>query len=204
MTAFSIPANYAFETYDDLVAALNDWLDRADLTGVAGQMVALAEARIRRSLNGYFLEASALIAVVDGSGALPDDFGSAVTVVHDGKVLPQYAPSIGQMVAAGSIPLAYSIEAGALRLWPSTDASVTLLYQQSLPALTSLTQTNDILDRHPDVYFFGAMLFAEGYLANDNRAVTFKNLFDEAIFETRQYLISQKFGGPLVPRLGAP
>lgn len=204
MTAFLVPANYAFDTYDELVAALNDWLDRADLTGVAGQMIALAEARIRRALAGYFDETTAVVVCTLGDGALPADYSIARAVVHDGKVLPQYAQVIGNGVPDGSLPLAWSIEGGRFRLWPAVTANVTLLYQPSLPALTGQTPTNDILDRHPDVYFFGAMMFAEGYVANDERALTFKSLFDEALAETKDYLTRQRFGGPLVPRLCAP
>lgn len=204
MTAFFVPANNAFDTYDELVAAINDWMDRADLTGVAGQMIALAEARIRRALDGYFDETATDIECTDGVGALPDDYGFARGVVYDGYVLPQYSQTIGNLVAEGSIPQAWSVEGGSLRIWPATTATVSLLYQPTLSALTETTQTNTVLDRHPDVYFYGAMLFAEGYLSNDERAATFKNLFDEALAETKDYLTRQRFGGPLIPRLSAP
>ena len=50
MPVFDVPANYAFDTYDELAAAINDWLDRSDLTGTAQQMIALCEARLRREL----------------------------------------------------------------------------------------------------------------------------------------------------------
>lgn len=204
MPAFVVPANYAFETYDDLVAAINDWLDRSDLTGVAGQMIALAEARIRRGVAGYFDEAATSIACTAGVGTLPADFGMARSVVYNGRVLPQYSFSVGSGIPEGSIPQAWSIEAGNLHLWPETSATVTLLYQPSLVALTETTQTNSILDRHPDLYFYGSLMFANGYLANDERAGTFKSLFDEALAEVREYLNRQRFGAPLVPRLSVP
>lgn len=204
MTAFFVPGNYAFDTYDELVAAINDWLDRSDLTGAAGQMVALAEARMRRLLTPHFDETTADIVCTDGVGNLPDDYSIARHVVYDGRVLPQYAQAIGNGVAAGSIPQAWSIEANRLKLWPATAATVTLLYQPTIAALSADTQTNEVLDKHPDLYFFGSMLFAEGYVSNDERAATFKNLFDEAIAEVREYLVKQRLGGHLVPRLSVP
>lgn len=204
MTAFFVPGNYAFDTYDELVTAINDWLDRSDLNGVAGQMIALAEARIRRALEGYFDEVSESVVCTGGEGVLPDDYGMARHVVYDGKVLPQYGQAVGNTIPTGSIPLAWSIEANVLKLWPATTATVTLLYQPTIAALRPDVQTNTILDKHPDVYFFGSMLFAEGYVANDERAATFKNLFDEALAEVREYLTRQRFGGPLVPRLVCP
>jgi hypothetical protein len=98
-------------------------------------------------------------------------------------------------------PLAYTIEAGNLRLWPSGDFTVSILYQPTLPQLSEASPTNTLLDKHPDLYFFGALMFATGYLANDERAAMFKALWDEAIESAKQYFTRQRFGGPLVPRV---
>lgn len=204
MPAFVVPAVLAFDSYDSLVEGLNEWMDRADLTGVASQMVTLAEAKIRRKVDPLLVETTTTIACTDGVGTLPTDYGVARHVTFNGKVVPQYSQAVGNLIPTGSIPQAWSIEGGRFRVWPAVTNSLTLLYQPSLPAVTSDTQTNDILQHHPDVYFFGAMLFAEGYVANDERAQTFKNLFEEALEETRQYLMRQRFGGPLVPRLSVP
>lgn len=202
MPAFSVPANLAFDDYTDLTAAIQDWMDRGDLTGSVQAMIALAEARMRRELAPLYSETTASVVVTDGLGALPSDFSTLTRVMYDTRVLPAYSPHIGAYVATSSEPLAYSIEANQIRLWPETDATVVLLYQPTLPALGEDTPTNDLLSLHPDAYFFGAMVFAEGYVANDQRAATFKALWDECLDEMKAYLVRQKFAGPLVPRVG--
>ena len=201
MTAFNVPSNFAFDSYPELVAALNDWLDRSDLDGVAGQMIALAEAKLRRELASVLSEKSAPVSIVAGGGPLPSDFGKPIRVVYDKWVLPSISRTDAPNILAGPQPLGYTIEGMALRVWPANDVTVDLFYHPTIPQLTSVAPTNDLLSRHPDVYFFGALMFAEGYLANDNRSALFKALFDEAIADIKRYYRSQRYGGPLVPRL---
>lgn len=202
MPAFSVPANLAFDNYDELIAGLNDWLDRSDLTGAAPVMIALCEARLRRELAPFFNETTATIAVTAGAGAFPEDFGTITAVSYDGTGLPQVSAFAALDIPAGTTPQAYTVEASGIRVWPSGDYSVTMLYKPTLPQLTETTPTNTLLSAHPDLYFFGSMLFAEGYVANDNRAGTFKALWDEAIASAKVYLTRQGFGGPMIPRLG--
>lgn len=189
----------AFGTYSELIATINDWLDRSDLSGSAESMIALTDAKMRRIFTPLFNEVSATVSVVSGLGVLPADYGLAVRVIYDGVALPQVGDYIGTMAAAASEPVAYSFEQGKLRLWPSCTVTVSLLYQPALPALTSAAPTNSLLTLHPDLYFFGSMLFANGYLANDSRAANFKVLWEEALAEAKVYFTRQKFSGPLVP-----
>jgi hypothetical protein len=203
MTTFTVPANLAFDSYASLSSAIADWLDRSDLSGVAPQMIALAEAKISRKLVPLLSEISVNIAAdVNGIVVLPADYGT-LSLVRYGtlRTLPQVTASRALDIPTGTVPWAYSLEADVLRLWPSCEVTATLIYQPKLPQLSTSQPTNFLLDTYPDVYFFGAMLFAEGYLANDNRAALFKGLFDEALEESRQFLIRQRYAGPLVPRL---
>jgi hypothetical protein len=199
----TLSSGFTIDSYDTLLLALSDWLDRNDLDGVAPQMVGLAEPRINRALNSVFIETSATVSVASGAGVLPSDVGRVVTVVYGTCKLPQCSPSEG-VDLTGSTPQKYSIEAGGIRLWPATTSDVTVLYQPILPALSLTNQTNVILDIHPDVYFYGAMMHAEGYLANDARAVRFEALFLETLEEARQWLVRQRFAGPLVPNISVP
>jgi hypothetical protein len=203
MPAFDIPANLAFDNYTDLITAIEDWMNRSDLSGSVQAMVALAEARMRRELVPYFGELSTSIACTDGVGGLPADYGTARRLVYDTRALDNVSATGGTNIPDSlSEPYGYSIEAGSLKLWPAVDATVTLLYQPTIPFLSEEAPTNNILSAHPDLYFFGTMLFAEGYVANDSRAGLFKGLWDEAIDSAKQYFTRQKFGGPMVPRVG--
>lgn len=201
MPAFDVPANFAFDTYDELVAAINDWMDRSDLSGFAQQMVALAEARMRRELSPYFNETSATLGVVGGLAALPSGYGTLQRVVYRGSTLNAISAFSDE---GGCIPIGYSVEQSSLRIWPAGDYTVTILYRPELPQLSATNTSTELLQRHPDLYFFGSLMFANGYVTDDARAGMFKQLWDEALDSARQYFLRQKYSGPLVPRLRVP
>jgi hypothetical protein len=200
MPAFDVPANLAFDSYEALVDAINDWLDRSDLTGTAQQMIALCEARLRRELTPMFAEVSASVICTAGFGSLPADCSRVIRVIADDRALPQFGVAPATQVASGPFAKGYTLEAGGIRVWPATNATLMVLYQPKLVSLSDAAPNNELLDSHPDVYFFGSLMFAEGYLANDNRALLFKNLWDEAIAECKRYMTRQHFAGQLVPR----
>ena len=204
MTIFAVPANLAFDSYGKLIDAISDWMNRTDLTGSAPQMIALAESRIKRKLKPFFNEATATATVTDGLGSLPSDCGELLRVIYDNDTLPRRSSlnvSDLDYDTSATRPTSYTLEADGIRLWPACDVTVDILYQVTLPQLSEENPSNSFLDQHPDMYFFGAMMFAEGYVANDPRAGLFKGLFDEALEEVSTYMSSQKYAGPLAPRL---
>jgi hypothetical protein len=199
--AFPVPENLAFDNYQALIDTINDWMDRSDLTGSAPSMIALCEARLRRELQPLVYEKRVGVSVVDGVGGLPSDFDAMRSVTNDGVPIDEVSPEIARQYAPGQEPRAYSLEANQLRIWPAWTGSVNILYHAKLEPLSQANQTNPIIAQHPDVYFFGSMMFAEGYLANDQRAALFKSMWDEALEGLKQYYRRQRRDRP---RLRAP
>ena len=195
MPAFDIPANLAFDNYTDLSTAIEDWMNRGDLSGSIPAMIALAESRIRRELQPFFSETSVTIEVDTGVGPLPTGFDMVRHVTYDGGDVQAVSPQHGRQFPDGDVPRGYTLEANSLYLWPACTVNVTMTYQPRLTALSDSAPTNDLLSSHPDIYFFGAMVFAEGYVANDNRASLFKQLFDEALAETKRFFSRQRRTG---------
>lgn len=192
----------AFANYTDLVASINDWLDRSDLTGAAPDMIALAESRMRRELSPLFAERSAdLTSLATGIAAVPADFGTLDRVIYDGATLNQLGEVPAANLGTGTVPLAYTIEANAIRLWPAGAYDITILYHPVLSFLTVANPTTVLLDSHPDLYFHGAMLYAHGYVKDDPRAAQFKALWDEALEEAKRYFTRQVFSTSLKPQV---
>lgn len=199
MTAFLVPSNPAFDTFTALVEALNDWMDRNDLTGAAPQMIALAEDEMRAELQPFFLETSTSIATTDGVGALPTDYRKAVRVGYDGCALPQVSVAAGYEMPAYGMPHAYTLERNAIRIWPAGNYTINLLYRPKLARLTEGSPTNELLSEFPSLYFYGAMVFANGYVADDSRAATFRSLFDNMKAKAVEYFKCQRHGSQLTP-----
>lgn len=206
MTIFSVPANLAFDSYAALKTAIADWMNRSDLTGSIPAMVALAEARMRRKLEPLYNETGVAITTVGGVADLPSDFGTGERLIFEdrGYTIPRYS-SLNvadlDLDTSAAQPYGYTIENSQIRMWPSCDVTLKLLYRPVFVGLSDANTSNDVLSMFPDAYFFGSMLFAEGYVANDTRASLFKGLWDEALAEVIAFYERQKFSGPLAPRI---
>lgn len=204
MTAFQIPANEAFDDFDSLVEAINDWMDRSDLSGAAPQMIALAEDEIRLGVEPYLLETSqSLITDTSGFTPLPNDAKRIVRVLYDGHSVPQRAPNaVDRMTEDTARPWAYSLERGGIRVWPSAAHTVEVLYRPLIERLTNANPTNPLLDEFPSLYFYGAMTFASGYVADDRRAEgVFRPMFEAMLNKVAMYYKKQRQGGPMVARV---
>lgn len=194
----------AFDSYAALTTAISDWMDRSDLTGSAPSMIALAESRMRRKLDPLFDETIVTVNTTTGVGTLPADVGTINRVTYNYYDLPRWSGfSMAELNDANysTDPFAYTVEANAIRVWPPVSVALTVYYQPTITALSDTNTTNTVLAKHPDVYFYGAMMFAEGYVANDDRAALFKQLYDEALEEAATYFSRQRYTGHLVPKI---
>jgi hypothetical protein len=54
------------------------------------------------------------------------------------------------------------------------------LYYKHVNPLSDSNATNEILDNHPDIYLYGALVEAEPYLQNDKRIQTWASFYDRA------------------------
>ena len=68
-------------------------------------------------------------------------------------------------------------------------------YFQKIPALSTETTSNWLLDRHPDVYLYGSLVEAQPYLHNDKRVVLWKALFTEAVEQLISEDHKKRWGG---------
>ena len=203
MTSFIIDANEAFDNFDELVSAINDWMDRSDLTAPAPQMIAMAEDEMRIRLEPFFLEVTtSLTSDSTGFAALPADAKSVKRVFYDKCSVPQRGVnSVDRMTDDTTQPWAYTMEQGGIRLWPAAAHTVDVLYQPILQRLTSGSPSNNLLDLFPSLYFYGAMTFACAYVKDDERAGMFRRMFDMMIGQVEDYYKKQSQGGPMVARV---
>lgn len=205
--AFSIVLPGTIGNYNDLVSKVAAWLDRDDLAVRVPDFIALAEARFNRILRTPEMETGLVKIDSTENAPLPDDFLAMRTIYIEGspdRPLRAMAPAAlpRDFSGAAGMPQAYAIAGRMIRLAPPPNAPVTLAidYYARIPSLGVGTPTNWLLDNHPDIYLYGALVQAEAFTSNDDRIQLWKTALDEALGELTLASSKARWGsGPLVP-----
>jgi hypothetical protein len=183
----------AISTYSELQAAVANWLDRDDLTDRITEFIAIAEARMNRTLRLSIMlnvdetTLGGAAALVSGTRdyALPSgylqmlDFHLRTDPI---TALSYLTPENMNRMWAGSQsgkPLAYTIfsdnSSGTpikkVRLGPSPDGAYnySITFFKKIDALSVTNTTEQMLTNNPDAYLYGALREAEPFLMNDAR-----------------------------------
>lgn len=176
--------------YDELKAAIADFLNREDLTAVIPTFIKLAEADISRSVRDFRMEKRSTAAVDTQYSALPTDWVetlrvqiadpvSRIEMTSNGALADMRAKS-GNMPG---MPTHYAHTAGGLELFPKPDAEYTIeiLYYGKITVLSDAAPTNWLLSAAPDVYLYGALVQSAPYLKDDARAAVWAGLYQNAV-----------------------
>ena len=188
-------------TYAELRTAVENWLDHTLFTARVPEFIALFEAAANRRLRVRQQEASSALSPSLGTVALPGDYLAWRRVTWTGapRVELQYVhPSYLQAAYPSSpadVPRIFTIEGSTLKVRPIDGAALEFDYFQKIPALSSGADsgTNWLLAAHPDLYLFGALVEAEMFGVNDERAPVWKARRDE-IFDEIEKLSNKTRG----------
>lgn len=190
-------------TYQGLKDLLDGYLGNTLFTGNYDDLIALFEASACRKLHVREVTATAPIVMTGGVGPLPADYLTTKKVTWTGApvgvlqyVVPAYLDALYGNVPQG-IPRHYTIEGGNIRVGPSSDSSLDLLYVQRTPALNGTL--NWLFTKNPDAYVFGSLCEIEAFGINDERAAFWKLRRDEIFDE----ILKQDFNhrGPMAIRV---
>ena len=188
-------------TYAELRTAVENWLDHTLFSARVPEFIALFEAAANRRLRVRQQEASSALTPSSGTVALPADYLAwrRVTWAGSPRVELQYVhPSYLQAAYPSSpadVPHIFTIEGSTLKVRPVDGAALEFDYFQKIPALSSSADsgTNWLLAAHPDLYLFGALVEAEMFGVNDERAPVWKARRDE-IFDEIEKLSNKTRG----------
>jgi hypothetical protein len=198
-----------FSSYSDLQSAIAAWLGDDTLTSQIPDFIRLFEAAAARRLRVRPAEKSATLATTSGSATLPSDFlavrtlkwvGTSSSVVLD-YVTPAYL-DLAYPTASSGAPRHYTIQETTLKVRPVDDSgSLSLLYIARTPALA--TQLQWLFNSHPDVYLFGSLCEAEGFVVVDPaRMAMWKARRDEIFAEILELDFFER--AMLAPRVDGP
>jgi len=203
--------------YDELKAAVADFLNREDLTAVIPTFIRLAESRIDRDLRHWRQEKRSAATLDSQYSTLPSDFMQPIRLqildTPTGEVKPLSMPQMLQMRADRSDrvgrPEYYAMTSGSIELFPTPDAeyNASMVYYGRIPALSVSNTTNWLLTEAPDAYLYGALVHAAPYLKDDTRLTVWESLFKLAIDTLNLSSDAAKWGGSglqIKTRRGSP
>jgi hypothetical protein len=178
----------AISTYAELRAEVAEWLQRSDLSARIPVFVEMATARFNRELRAPEMETLVTTAADAEYTDLPADFLQIRSIETNGDRMEYLAPEEFQAyVAKTSTPAVpvYTIADMSLRIYPAPTVAGTLtlkvLYYARIPELDSPGDTSWLLDAHPDVYLFGSLVEAAGFLHDDARMAVWDSRLQQAM-----------------------
>jgi len=176
-------------TYSDLQAAVGSWIARNDLSSNIPDFIALFESAANRRLRLLQQESTATLTPSSGVAALPADYLAWRRVTWTGQfpreleyVHPSYLHALYPTLPAG-VPRLFTIEGGNLTVAPKNDTELSFDYFQKIPALSSTTTPNWLLATAPDLYLFGALAEAHGFVKDAESLALWKSRRDELFDE---------------------
>ena len=154
----------AFADLLDLQTAVVERVKNAGITDVFPQLVRLAESDFNRKLRCAEQVTVAPVTIASGTAALPVDLEEIIGV-YDGAGYEYIAQPLQALKTAQS--RGYYAISGANIVAPN-DETLSVEYYASLPTITdSMTDSNWLLARHPNLYLYGVGMEAAKYLRDD-------------------------------------
>lgn len=194
----------SLDTFANLKTAVASLLNRDDLTTAVPDFITLAEADLNRKVRHWRMETRATATVDARFGAVPDDWLETIrfllqTDPFQELELLSLATMLEYRYRASELgkPRFYAHVAGQFEFYPTPDDSYTgeLVYYARIPTLSDSQTTNWLLDYHPDAYLYGAAVHSAPYLKDDERLVTWGELYRNALQAINDEGLSAKGSG---------
>jgi hypothetical protein len=179
-------------SYSTLVDAIVDRMNDSALSDYAPEFIQLAEASFNRRLNNLDMEGTATIDAAE-SIPLPTDYKGAMSIrIDDEAPLRQLSADDIQQKWRDQTgrPENFSIYGGVIHLAPDPsdgDYTVTMTYLRTLTPLSAANTTNWLLEQHPDLYLFGALVEAETRGWNNDQALFYNSRVEGMLTEINMH-----------------
>ena len=163
----------ALDSFSNLKAAVQNWMDRSDVAGQAEDFITLAEGHFNLELRTReMVTESTGNTPTSGAITLPTDFLQTVRVVADTSP-PRELSYIPPQVASrnydntAGLPSEYTIIGSSLKTYPLSTQDIDLVYYQSIPALTDSNTSNWLLAKYPNLYLTACLMEAARYFRDE-------------------------------------
>jgi hypothetical protein len=204
----------AITTYAELKTAVENWLDRTDLTSRVPEWIAMAEDRIGLDprIRIRAMETTGDLTIDSQTEALPTGFVQSRRIYIDGNnkehALEYMTPTnFWDSHGSGETgrPLFYTVEGDNYVFGPSPDSTYTgkQLYYKKFDAFSTGTDTNWLLTNARGLYLYGALIEAAIYIEDDAALAKWAALYDSTADSVLAADRKDRYpAGPLVARSG--
>lgn len=181
--------NVNFQTLGGLKDSISARLDREFDASDIDDFIYLAEREMERVLLVPYRETYTTLSISASIESLPSAFKRLrrLTLLTDPKrmlepVTPAVLDSNWTSNETGC-PEVYSIIGDSLHFAPAPDAAYTasIVYEAKITPLTEAAPSNWLFDRHPDAYFYGALVQAADFIEDTKKIDRYRAMFDMVI-----------------------
>lgn len=182
----STEENIRFQSLLGLKASISERLDRTFSEDDLTDFIYLAERELERVLTVPYREATAPLTISSQTTALPSGFKAVRRIVINADPQWTLEPATPDVLtdnrnwASPGRPQAYAIIAGELWVSPVPDGSygATIVFERKITALSEASPSNWLLERHPDAYFYGALVQAADFIEDTKKIDRYRAAFD--------------------------
>lgn len=198
----------AISTKAELVTAVENWLNRSDLTARIPEFISLAEASFNRNLRTRDMLTRSTAPVSSQYVSLPTDFLEMLNIELTSTTPPKRLIYITsdrsddyreQKNNKAGKPSYWTIEGASIQLLPTPDATYTLQlnYYQDIPALSGLADSgnNWLLLAHPDVYLYSTLMQASPYIMDSQAGQQWDALLARSMQELQMSDEKSRYAG---------
>ena len=180
-------------TYSGLLTAIATTLNRSDLTDYIPDWVQMAESVLNRKLNARTMIVTETITISGDTYALPSGFSGVESFwldVDTGVPLEYVTLDVFDNVTNTSgEPRYYTVSGDSFYFAPppTGDYTARLRYKKNLTPLSTDNPSNWVLEQHPDLYLYGALVHSAPFLNDDQRLLVWEGKFKDILDETNRY-----------------
>ena len=165
----------AFNDFLDLRTAVIEHVKRPDIADVFPRLLALAESRLNRRIRMRDQITSGTITMTSGRGPLPDNLAEIIGIYHSNGA--EYIAQSPQHKAG----YCYSVQGDDI-VSAEISGDVSIDYYAVIPPLgDTVTTSNWLLAKYPDVYLYAVSFEAAKYVHDAELASVTKDLLEESI-----------------------
>ncbi len=180
-------------TYDELQALLRAQTDENPSVQQLTTFIRFAEGWFDDTLRCRDMESSETIPVTvtgnEATAPLPADFNEARQVSstqNPPRVLQATTPDeivTLSPLKGSSDPVAYAIIGQNMRIAPTGLTAISLLYYAKVPKLSVSVQTNWLIARRPDLYYYRSLYEMAAYMNQGEKASVYQGLCNQIVQE---------------------